>query len=294
MGAVGACGDRERGTNGEAALNILFTGKSGSGSWSIRGEQLGAAMGATVKPMATASELKSCDLAVVVKRTPPQLLSAIRASGVRWVYDVVDAYPQPVSSAWTRAEAVKWVRNRITALRPDAVIWPTKAMADDCWVDLPSTVLYHHHRPGIAENPVRDEMKVVGYEGASAFLGEWRVVLEESCIRRGWRFVVNPPSLSDVDAVVALRGSRVDSYVTRHFKSNVKLANAHASGTPFLGQPECGYKETADGSEKWVETPTQLRQALDALQPREARLRVPKRYSVEDAAADLSAFLHAL
>lgn len=276
-----------------AALKVLVTGKGGSGSWACRGQQLGASLGATVQPVAT--EAKGYDIAVVVKRTPEPVLSAIRSAGIPWVWDVVDAYPQPEAYGWSPDEAVGWIRDRLKVLKPNAVIWPTQRMRSDVGVD--GLVLPHHHRPGIAINPVRAEVRRVGYEGSPTYLGRWRAVLSLECRRRGWEFVENPKSLAELDIVVAMRDG--GGYVSRHWKSNVKLANAHGSGTPFVGQAECGYIETASGAEYWAEDDASLRTALDWLTPQDNRQVVSDRFrnkalTVEAMAGRLSEYLRAL
>lgn len=285
-------------------MELIFTGKGSAGSWACRGDQLGKACGAVVKPMATAEDLAKADVAVVVKRVPPELLQALRKSRKPWVLDVVDFYPQPTACHWDRDQAIRWVRNKIAELNPTAIIWPNRQMQLDCpgcddpAVNWHSTVLYHHHRPSIVQNPIRQDVKKVGYEGEPAYLAEWRPFLEIECARRGWEFVVNPPQLADLDIVVALRGGQYAGYVPSAWKSNIKVANAHGSGTPFIGNPECGYLETALGGEKMVSTKKQLREALDALTPYEERLKarewIAEAYRVEDAALDLTAFLRGL
>lgn len=280
-------------------MKVLVTGRGGAGSWSVRGEQLGAAIGATVKPHATLDDAKRHDVAIVVKRTPEPVIDALRRAGTPWALDVVDFYPQPLSSSWTREEAVRWVQRRVMALKPSSVIWPNKRMAEDCAIDLPAMVLRHHHRPGIRCNPVRPEVKTIGYEGATAYLDGWRPKIEAECARRGWRFVANPQHLADLDIVLALRGGQWAGYVPRHWKSAVKLANAHASGTPFVGQQECGYLESATGCEYWAEDAASLRLSLDWLTPHDNRQLVSDRflhkaYSVDDAAKDLTEFLSGL
>lgn len=280
-------------------MKLLFTGKGGAGSWTVRGEQLGAAIGAAVKPMATVRDVRDADLVVVVKRTPPELLAAIRAARRRWVLDVVDFYPQPLAASWSRSEAIGWVRAKIRELQPDAVIWPNARMAQDCDVDLPSMVLYHHHRPGIAENPIREKVQVIGYEGAPAYLAQWRPVLEQECARRGWKFVVNPQKLADLDIVVAFRGGEWDGYAPSMWKSNVKLANAQGSGTPFVGEYEEGYFETRSGGEYFTNDHAGVVEAFDYLACSKERGRAAekmrmKAYPVQRAAEDLREFLHAL
>jgi hypothetical protein len=281
-------------------MKLLVTGKGGrSGSWAMRGVQLGNALGATVKPLATTQDTRQADLTIVVKRTPDSVLSALREAKARWVYDVVDAYPQPQSSAWSRGEAIEWVRARIEALKPDAVLWPTQRMREDCDTGLPGFVLPHHARSGIAVNPIRQEIRNIGYEGRAIYLNGWEGELRRQCHMRGWSFVINPAELAEVDVVVAFRGGEWAGYVPRHYKSNVKLANAHASGTPFIGNAESGYMEMATGCEYWADDFDNLRIALNWLESQSAREQISDRfrqaaYTVEHAAADLRGFLETL
>ena len=273
---------------------VLVTGRGGrAGSWRMRGEQLGTALGATVCAMA--NDLHDHDLAVVVKRTPRPVVRALR--GRRWVWDIVDAYPQPEAYGWTRDRAIRWLRSRLLRLRPAAVLWPTRRMREDCDTGLPGLVLPHHHRIGIARNPVRRDVRRVGYEGEPAYLGGWAAVVAAQCARRGWEFVVNPPRLADVDIALALRDG--GGYVCRHWKSAVKLANAHASGTPVVAVPESGYLETATGAERWARDEAELARAFDALQCWDTRARISDAfvrhaYPVERAARDLRSFIDAL
>lgn len=273
-------------------MRILVTGKGGkSGSWKMRGEQLGGALGAAVKPNAT----DPADVTLVVKRTPLAVIAALK--GRKWVWDIVDAYPQPASYAWTRDQAIAWVHGRLAQLQPTAVIWPTQRMREDCDFGLPGVVIPHHHRAGIERNPIREQVRTVAYEGAPTYLGRWADWIEDECIRRGWQFMVNPPRLSDADIVIAVRDG--GGYVSRHWKSGVKLANAHGSGTPFIGNRECGYLETAEGAEYWADDRKELVACLDLLTGQRTRREVGERfqqqaYSVERAADDLKAWLHGL
>jgi len=271
-------------------VKLLVTGKGGkSGSWAMRGEQLGAALGATVAPNA----VLACDLTIVVKRTPSAVMAGLR--GKRWIWDIVDAYPQPLAYQWTRDEAIGWVRAKIHALNPTAVIWPNRRMREDCDTGLPGIVLPHHHRVGIARNPIRKEIQLVGYEGSPGYLGRWERIVRQECESRGWEFVVNPEHLADVDVALAFRDG--GGYVGRHWKSGVKLANAHASGTPFVGQAECGYTENATGAEYWAEDERSLSIAFDWLLDQGGRESISDRfvqraYPVERAAQDLKEWLH--
>jgi hypothetical protein len=270
-------------------MRVLVTGKGGkAGSWAVRGVQLGAAMGATVKPMATRADMRKHDVVLVVKRCPPELLTELRASGVPWAYDIVDAYPQPACSVWPHNEARSWLCKLLLDLHPHRTVFANKRMREDAG-ELDSAVVYHHHRPGIERNPIRERMQVVGYEGGAHYVPAW---LPLECTKRGLQFVVNPPSLASLDVVVAMRGGVWDGYCQKNWKSNVKLANAHASGTPFIGSPECGYQETATGCEYWAESPRDFHSALDWLESQAARQTVHERfvaasYSVDQAAKDM-------
>lgn len=278
-------------------MKVLFTGRGTSGSWAIRGVQVGAQLGAAVKPMATLEDCRAADVIVAVKRVPAQLLENIRASGKPWVYDIVDAFPQPLSSTWSRTQCLGWLNETISTLKPTSVIWPTERMQDDFgggW-----SVIYHHHRPGLAINPIRESIQVIGYEGSEKFLEGWMPAIDAECHRLGARFEINPARLADVDVVLALRGPRWNGYAQQAWKSNVKLANAHASGTPFIGMPEAGYEETRTGAEYWVKTPEQLTLALKWLEAQSAREEIASRFlsatfPVARIAKDYQAMLCAL
>jgi hypothetical protein len=257
-------------------MNLLFTGRGTSGSWKIRGEQLGQEMGARVRPMASIDDCQWADVIVVVKRIPTELLQRIRKSGRPWMYDIVDAYPQPYCSSWGEAESKAWVREYLAALKPDSVIWPNQKMKDDCGGS--GAVLYHHHRPGIRRNPIRARIQRIGYEGSPSFMEGWMPAIERECRRIGAEFVLNPANLSDVDVILALRDRNHAGYPQRMWKSNVKLANAHGSGTPFIGLPEPGYQETASGCEYWATNCDELGTALDWLESQSAREQVSERF----------------
>lgn len=274
-------------------MKLLFTGKGGrSGSWAMRAQQMGEALGADVKPMAAPDDH---DFTVVVKRTPPEVVQNLK--GRRWAWDIVDAYPQPESYSWDKADAVSWIKKKIETLNPTAVIWPNLRMREDCDIGLPGLVLPHHHRIGIEINPIRRDIRKVGYEGHPTYLGKWDSLVRDECHRRGWEFVINPAALADLDIVVAFRHR--GGYVCKHWKSSVKMQNAHASGTPLVCQPESGYLENASGAEYWADTPKQLATSFDWLIDQSAREAISDRFrqktfSVQQAAATLKEFIHGL
>lgn len=252
-------------------MNVLVTGRGKAGSWAIRGEQLGRAAGFDVMPMAI--DLARYDAVVVVKRVPGDIITRAHAAGARLIWDQVDSWPQPEGNRWGRAECLAWLRGQIHRYRPAAIIAATRRMAADVRevCDLPVAAIPHHGRPGLKRTEIREALHVVAYEGNLDQLGEWAEVLERLCRKRHLRLVFNPASLNDADVVVALR--HADGYAARHWKSNVKLANAQATGTPAICVPESGYGETSSpaGQPLFVEDEAELARALDLLAPRETR-----------------------
>ena len=251
-------------------MNILMTGRGTSGSWQIRGVQLGRALGATVMP--EARDVAPYDAVVLVKRPTPDLLQRLHAAEVPIIWDVVDAWPQPSGNEWSGHACRYWLRNMVEHLRPAGIVAATQKMARDlvAITDAPVIALPHHARPGLRRNPTHAEVRTVGYEGGEQYIERWRPVIEAECRRRGWSFVTQPAELADVDIVLALRDST--GYAPREWKSGVKLANAQGSGTPIVCCREAGYLETQSGGEQWADTPEQLAAAFDALTPQAARI----------------------
>lgn len=276
-------------------LNILVTGSGASGSWQVRGAQLGRAIGATV--LAKAVDIGPFDAAVVVKRPPPDMVARVHRAGVPLIWDVVDAWTQPAGNDWCKDACMTWLRDQIAAIRPAAIVAPTKAMAADlAEFGLPVLALPHHGRPGQRRNPIRP-LAVVGYEGSEGYIRGWRPLIESACRKRGLQFVINPDHLDEVDVVLALRDAT--GYAPRHWKSNVKLANAQASGTPIIACRERGYLETASGAEAWADSAAELGHALDELQDTDYRRAVGAKLieaapSIDAVAATYLAWLRGL
>lgn len=249
---------------------ILVTGKGSSGSWQIRGEQLGGAIGAHVQPMADRQTIERADLVIVVKRCPAPLMRMIRQSRKPWVWDILDHFPQP--NQFNRDQAIRYLRNLLAEHQPSAVVFPTQAMQTDADWSGPQIVLPHHARPNHVVNPIRSELRIVGYEGSPRYIDG--LGLDRLCRRLGLSFVVNPPQLADVDVVLAVRAQKWNGYAAGHWKSNVKLANAHATGTPAILAREAGYLETACGFEHWADSLEDHARRLNRLEPRAARARI--------------------
>lgn len=280
-------------------MKILVTGKGSAGSWNIRGVQLGGAIGAKVVPKAPKSACEDADLIICVKRINHPFFNAVAASKRPWIWDLVDFYPQPDCTGWDRAKAIGWVQAQIERFKPTAVIWPNQRMRDDCDTGLPGAVIYHHHRPGSPRNPIRETVKRIGYEGEPRYLDEWMRAFGKECAARKWDFILNPLSIADLDAVVAVRGAKFNGYAQFHWKSNVKLSNAQGSGTPIIAAKEPSYLETSDGGVVWVDGIEDVSQALGQIVSRETREKLaghlcPKAYSLDAAAQDLRKFIKKL
>lgn len=249
-------------------MNILVTGRGTSGSWEIRGEQLGEAIGATVRR--DAHDVKGFDIAILVKRASPLLLQRLHHAKVPIIYDVVDSWPQPHGNLWDAATCKSWLAQQVAMVKPRALVASTKAMADDCaGFGIPVLTLPHHARPRQITNPIRYQVRRVGYEGGAQYLGSWQTFVEAQCAKRKWTFVINPSALSELDIVIAMR--EVTGYAARNWKSNVKLANAQGTGTPCVVNREAGYLETQSGGEVFADTHEEVGRALTALTSWEAR-----------------------
>lgn len=254
-------------------MKVLVTGKGNRGSWKIRGEQLGSAIGATVKPMATYSDCESADVIVLVKRFPDELIATIRNSSRPWVLDIVDGWPQPC--AWEYEESIIWLKQTLHRLSPSAVVFGTEQMQVDAEFNRQSIVLPHHswcryieHTPSI-----KQAVAVVGYEGDLRWLGKWAGIVSGLCRRRGWLFQVNG-DMTKADIGIALRDG--GGYPARHWKPGTKLSNLHALGIPAVCSREAGYESVASGGECWIEkvSASALSDAFDFLDDKNTRLAI--------------------
>lgn len=249
-------------------MKILISGKGGkSGSWIIRGSQLGGAIGAKVQPLATLQDCKNADVIIVVKRTPAQLMENITKSGKPWVFDIVDGWQQPCN--WQPTESIQWLQKRIKNLNPTAMVYGTARMMADA--EVPGLVLPHHAWTKYSPIEVREKVSVVGYEGSLAHLGHWFDVIQTACNRRGWQFQING-DMTKADIGIALRGN--GGYPATFWKPGTKLANLHALGLPAICSPETGCYEIASGKERWVVEGDNIDNVFDLFEPYKTRLEI--------------------
>lgn len=283
--------------------DVLFAGFSSSGSWLIRGVQIATALSSPHRCRPERSEFRDKKVAVFVKRVPSEYIDTARLSKARVVWDCVDAWPQPVGNSWTKAEALAWLKSELSRIKPDVAIGATEAMAADiASLGYASTCVPHHYNPAIMQQPLSKCIERVGYEGGAQYIKRWGVQVSRLCDSRGWKFVISDGKrcrVSEFDAVVALRDA--DGYAPRHWKSNVKLANAMAAGVPFIGSPECGYQETSCGVEYWAASPAQLNAAMSWIESVSAREHIrqkfteaAKKYSLKSVASRMRSIIDAL
>jgi hypothetical protein len=253
-----------------ATLKILVTGRNAhSGSFAIRGIQLGEAIGATIKPGATLDACRGADLIVVVKRINGAILEAVRQSGKPWVYDIVDAWRQP--SEWQEEQSVQWLKSRIAMLQPSAMVFGTARMQADSEFKGASLILPHHSWSKYSPNDIRERLKVVGYEGDPTYLGRWESIIRRACDSLGLNFQING-DMRLADIGIALRDS--GGYPARHWKPGTKLSNLHALGIPALCSPEDGYSSVASGAEFWISHEPEVKAALESLTSLEVRQKI--------------------
>lgn len=251
-------------------MNVLIIGGGGtSGAWAMRGEQLGAAMGARVTAAPIDADLAWAHVVIVVKRIPKRLqpfLASLRASGKPFVWDILDIWRQPDDNALNEYHALGLLRRSIADVSPTLVIGATERMAADAG----GVCLPHHQRLDLQPKPVRELVTLVAYEGSERYLGRWQGWIEAECQARGWRFVINPPDLAAADLVVAFRDAEWDGWMSRHWKSGVKLSNAMGALRPVIGQWSAAWEEMQPAG-SIVETPADLRDAFDHWSPRARR-----------------------
>lgn len=211
-------------------MNVLIIG-SGKGSFEMRGQQLGAALGARVTSAPSDDDLRWASVVVLIKKTAVQWAPLVHRFGKPLIWDALDCWQQPGQNGFTRDEALALMAQQHAFIQPTLTIAATQAMA----ADIGGVYLPHHHRLGLRPAPIREAVQVVAYEGCERYLGAWRLALEQICAVRGWQFVINPADLTQADLIVAFRDGPWDGWMCRQWKSGVKYVNALAAGRPILG-----------------------------------------------------------
>lgn len=248
-------------------MKILVTGKGSSGSWKVRGEQLGGAIGAQVVARASEKQIKKADIVIVVKKPWPGTNKAKLT-----VYDMVDCYPQPASFSWDKQTLINWSKQHIAPY--NKTVAATEKMQQDLQTDF---WLRHHFRPNIEENQIRQQVQVVGYEGCERYLGKYLPIIAEQCKKRGWQFVINPACLAQCDVLLAVRDDDWRGYASDNWKSCVKMSNAIGSLTPLIALPESGYVETHAPFIS-IDNTSNISDAFDVVSDFETRFHIANQY----------------
>lgn len=242
-------------------MNVLIVG-NGKGSWIMRGQQLGAAIGARVTSSPTDADFKWADRVVLIKKHATTFAHRAHRYGKPIIWDALDFWSQPAHNSYREEAALVTLKAHIDVIRPSLVIGATEAMARAAQRFCPAAYLPHHSWAGLAPTPPRESVQVVAYEGNALYLGRWHGWLLEACQKRGWTFVVNPSRLSIADIVVAFRDEQWDGWLCREWKSGVKVVNAIAAGRPLISQGSAARRELPTTGAT-VESLTDLDHALD-------------------------------
>ncbi len=219
-------------------MNVLIVG-GGKGSWSIRGHQLGVAIGARVTESPTNADWDWAHVVVLVKRAGAVYAAAARRAGLPIVWDALDFWRQPQQNGLQAPVARQLLQQQIAETQPVLTIAATQAMAEACG----GVYLPHHGWTDLMPTPARREVRTVAYEGNPLYLGRWEAWLRRRCEARGWQFVVNPVQLRQADILVALRDGQWDGWICREWKSGVKVVNAIMAGRPILTQDSAAARE---------------------------------------------------
>ena len=231
-------------------IRVCFCSRSRAGSWEIRGRQM-AQMRSNWEAIDCnrSVNVDDFDIFCIVKKIDHILLKKIQKAGKPIVFDIVDSWQQPFHDIiFGNKNLARWLfKKKWKNINANGYIFPNIAMYDDLNMLVPNpTTIYHHHRPSIEVNPIRQSVLKLGYEGGP-FLGPWKQRFENICERKGLEFVINPRRLADVDIVVLARGGLHGSFMANRYKSNVKIANAFASGTPALAHSnQASVRETGN------------------------------------------------
>ncbi len=217
-----------------------------------------------------------------------------RRYGVPIVWDALDFWRQPGDNLMSDVVARQFLAANIKVIQPALTIGATKAMADDSW----GQYLPHHSWAGLVPTWPREAVETVAYEGNALYLGAWHDRLEEACQARGWRFVVNPPDLSKVDILVALRHGQWDGWMPRQWKSGVKVSNAIAAGRPLITQKTAAADESGVEAIWTITDGDDLLKAFDQLSDQSVREDVARacdkaasRFTLETIAAQYRTIL---
>jgi len=263
-------------------MKIGFIGHESKGTWQIRARQIAPYLNADLD--SNMNNLKY-DLVILIKTPSPDLINRIKQNKIPVVWDVVDFWPQRIDrtlSNLNKDQIMNWVKPVLGSVDPKHIITATNTMK----IDFESlgykncTTIYHHHRPKIKINPINKLCQTIGIEGSIGQYGSWIEKLKIISKKLHMKFTTNHSTLDDLlhtfDIVIAQRD--FTGYAPKNWKSNIKLANAHASGTPGIFNTEQGYKETACGYEFWADTVDEIVECIEKLRSYDLRQNIHENF----------------
>lgn len=270
----------------------------------MRGRQIAdcrAEWRATTEP--TRAELLHADALVVVKDADEDVLRKAQNAGLPIIHDALDFWPQVKSTLLppSRAQRIHGVEEvgpalfgRLRRFRPALILCATATMARDLAAfPAPKAVVRHHADPRLkpAKAQAGAGARRLLYFGKRRFLGGWAGRISRVCQKLGAEFLAidigagvwTPPP--PAAAMIAVRGGRDGTWLSRRWKSNVKAATAQALSLPFIAWPEAAYLETAPES-YWFQDEQSMAGAVSAALAPDAR-RLSHRFTPEESAAEL-------
>lgn len=253
------------------------------GSWKIRAQQI-----ATARPTWSSAgglapdTILGHEVFCAIKRVSRSRLRLLKRLGKVVLYDVLDCWQQPQDGllCTDMDKVLRYFEGYFADLPLDGTIFPNRTMMADLGHLVPNPVcIYHHFWPGMEPIEVRPRARIVGYQGAEAYLGPWHRVVERACRKLGLRFVVNPPDFRSIDIGLAARGGVHASLMAHRYKSNVKLANFYGAAIPcVVNSAEASYRETDNGEVRFFSTPEELEERLHELLPLDTRMRIHRSF----------------
>lgn len=220
-------------------MNVLMVGSGGKGSMTVRGQQLGQAIGARVVSVPSDDDLAWAHIVILVKRNGLDWASRVQQARKAIVWDALDFWEQPEQNALSQPDALALLQRCLQKIRPTLTIGATEAMALACR----GVYLPHHAWPNLRPTSARAQVLTIGYQGKRKYLGRWAKAVQAECDRRGWTFVINPEDLRTCDLLVAFRDGQWDGWMCQEWKSGVKLVNARAAGRPIITQDSAAFRE---------------------------------------------------
>lgn len=277
---------------------VLFASKNKAASWEIRGRQISGMRQYWETDEIFSGEdysaVKDFDVIHFVKYPNDKVLEKSLEYGKIISVDIVDSWPQP--DCYGYVKDISDVREMFMSRWAGygkclGLVFPNKKMLG-VFHDISNikTYIYHHYRPDIKKTKIRERIKKIGYEGNVKYLGEWGEVIEEICSEKGWEFLRNPESLSELDLCVAARGGEHSHFMSSGYKSNVKLVNMFGAGVPaIVNADEASYHETDNGDVVFFSDKESFLRGIEKLEPFDIRKRISqsflthsKKFSIEN------------